>query len=128
MIIKFNDFILEKNSSEHSIVAYHVTRRKNLKSIMKKGLIPSIPLDYGTNGDIEGVYLFKTIDDAKTALYNWLGERIEEWEEENDAEYDEVLLKIDISDLDSYLIDSVEYEWICTCTIQPNKILDVIEI
>lgn len=108
--------------------AYHVTRRKNLTSIKKKGLESRIPKDYGTDGDVKGVYLFKTIEDTQNALYNWLGERIEEWEEENDKEYDEVVLKINISGLEEHLIDSVEYEWTCLVNIEPSRIVDVIEM
>jgi len=108
--------------------AYHVTRRLNLTSIMREGIEPIVPLDYGDSGDLKGVYLFKTLDDTKNALYNWFGERIEEWEEENDDRYDEVALKIDISGLEDYLIDSVEYEWTCTITITPDRIIEVSEI
>jgi hypothetical protein len=108
--------------------AYHVTRRKNLNSIKKKGLEPRIPIDYGTDGDVKGVYLFKTIEDTQNALYNWLGERIEEWEEENNKEYDEVVLKINISGLEEHLIDSAEYEWTCLVNIVPSRIVDLIEM
>lgn len=123
---QFYDFLVEQQSD--MTFAYHVTRRKNLNSIKKKGLIPKIPKDYGINGDIKGVYLFKTIDDTKNALYNWLGERIEEWEEENDKEYDEVVLKINITGLEEHLIDSVEYEWTCLVNIEPTRIVDILEI
>lgn len=108
--------------------AYHVTRRENLPSIMSKGLEPRIPNDYGTSGDIKGVYLFKTIEDVEGALYNWLGERIEEWEEENDLVYDEVVLKINIVGLEHHLIDSVEYEWTCVVNIEPSRIIEIIKM
>ena len=108
--------------------AYHVTRRKNLNLIKKKGLEPRIPKDYGISGDVKGVYLFKTIEDTQNSLSNWFGERIEEWEEENDKEYDEVVLKINITGLEDSLIDSVEYEWTCLAIIEPSRIIEVIEI
>jgi hypothetical protein len=108
--------------------AYHVTSRRNLKSIMRKGLEPRIPEDYGVNGDVKGVYLFKTLDDTKNALYNWLGERIEEIEEETGKNYNEVVLKINISGLEAYLIDSVEYEWTCLVKIVPSRIVDSFEM
>jgi len=102
---------------------YHITRRKNLKKIMEEGLVSKVPKDYGEEGDIEGVYLFKTLEDVKSALAQWMGERIEEWEEEYDEDYDEVLLKVDITDI-NYLdiIVSVEYEWVVTTKIDPSKI------
>jgi hypothetical protein len=129
MIDKVKNFkqFVNENVNE-SKFAYHVTRRKNLPSINKKGLEPRVPKDYGTEGDIKGVYLFKTIEDTQNALYNWLGERIEEWEEENDKEYDEVVLKINIDGLEEHLIDSVEYEWTCVVNIEPSRIVDVIEM
>jgi len=108
-------------------LAYHITQRRNLKSILKNGLIPKVPDDYQDQGDMKGVYLFKTKSDTENALYNWLGERIEEWEEENGKEYDEVCLTVDISYLESNLIDSVEYEWTCTTIIKPSKILSIDE-
>lgn len=104
---------------------YHVTRRKNLDSIMEYGLIPNVPKDME---DLNAVYLFKTFEDAENALYNWLGQRIEEWEEENGEEYDEICLEVDLSDHVSSIIDTVEYEWACMDLIQPNKIINLIEI
>lgn len=127
MIIKFNNFVNE-NINNDKIFAYHVTSRRNLKSIMKNGLEPRIPEDYGENGDTKGVYLFKTLEDTENALFNWLGERIEEIEEETGEEYDEVVLKIDISNLEDELIDTVEYEWLCLVKIEPFRIVDIIEM
>jgi hypothetical protein len=98
--------------------AYHVTRRCHVESIMEKGLEPNVPSDYG---DFKGVYLFKTIEDTENALYNWLGDRIEEWEEENDEEYEEVVLKINTAGLEENLIDSVAYEWTCLVVIVKAK-------
>ena len=123
----YNSIFLNENAIDTKL-AYHITRRKNLNSIKKKGIEPKIPYDYGTEGDVKAVYLFKTMEDAKNALLNWLGERIEEWEEENDKEYDEVCLEINISGLEEHLIDSVEYEWSCLVNIEPARILNVIEI
>jgi hypothetical protein len=117
-----------KEEIEQSQYAYHVTSRNNLKSIMKTGLEPRIPEDYANTGDVKGVYLFKTLDDTKNALYNWLGERIDDIEEETGKPYDEVVLKINISGLERYLIDSVEYEWTCVVRIEPSRIIEVFEM
>ena len=57
------------------------------------------------------------------ALLNWFGERIEEWEEENDEVYEEVEIIIDITGLD--MIDSVEFEWTVLETIDPSRIIDI---
>ena len=119
--------ILEEYKKEYDHYGYHVTSGKNLESILKNGLRPGVPEDYGTNGDIEGVYLFKTYDDMENALFNWLGERIEEIEEETGETYDERCLKVDISGLDGYKIDSVEYEWVITTVIEPWRIVSCIK-
>jgi len=111
------------NHNHNSNISYHVTSKHNLDSILKNGLEPRIPTDYGMKGDTKGVYLFKTVSDAKTALYNWLGERIDEWEEETGKEYDEVLLHVDISGLEC--LDTVEFEWTCLDHIPPNRILSI---
>lgn len=107
----------------NQIVGYHVTSRKKLKNILDHGLKTRIPEDYGDSGDIKGIYLFKTLDDVENALSNWLGERINEIEEESGEPYDEVILKINLTDLEEFLIDSVEYEWICIVPIGKNRIL-----
>lgn len=120
LIKTFEDF-------NNKLYGWHVTRRSNIYSILKNGLEPRIPEDFGENGDLEAVYLFKSSDDVTTALYQWLGERIEDWEEENDEEYDEVVLKVDLTNLTEYLLDTVEYEWTCTTTIPPKNIISVHE-
>ena len=114
------------------IIGYHVTSESNIKNIKKEGLIPKTPEDFGEKGDIEGVYLFKTKEDMENALSSWLGERIDDWEDEHDKPYNEMCLIVDLSGLDSggelnwgYLIDSVEYEWTCTTTISPDRILKI---
>ena len=60
MIDKVKNFkqFVNENVNEPKF-AFHVTRRKNLNSIKKKGLEPLVPKDYGTDGDVKGVYLFK---------------------------------------------------------------------
>jgi hypothetical protein len=107
------------------IIGYHVTNQSNLKKILKTGLEPRIPEDFGEKGDVKGVYLFKTGDDTNNALYNWFGERIEEWEEENDKEFKETILVVDLTGLDLY--DSVEFEWTCLEHIPPERIIQVIK-
>lgn len=106
---------------------YHVTRRVNLPSIKKIGLEPRVPEDFGPDGDMKGVYLFKTKEDMVTGLYQWLGERIDDWEEEHEEEYDEVALKVDMSYISPENIhDTVDYEWTVTQVIPPEAIVEII--
>jgi len=109
-------------------MAYHVTQRANLESIMKLGLIPKTPLDYQTGGDIKGVYLFKNYSDVENALSNWLGDRFDKWEEDNNRIYDEIILEVDIQGLESTLIDSVKYEYISKICIDPKRIRKLTDI
>ena len=112
---------------EKQLVGYHVTRRKSISSIKRKGLIPKIPDDYGTSGDTKGVYLFKSRDDTETALAQWFGQRIDEWEEEHGQDYDEVILVVNLTGMEGSLLDSVEYEWTCIDKILPERIMQILE-
>jgi hypothetical protein len=57
---------------------YHVTPKKNLKSIVQGGLRVRTPRDME---DEPGVYLFKDLSDAEDAVTNWMGDRFDEDEE-----------------------------------------------
>ncbi len=75
--------------------------------------------------DLKGVYFFKSWDDADNALWNWLGERIDEWEETHHEDYDEIILKVNLDGKEC--IDTAPYEWTCLDTIEPYRILEVLE-
>ena len=116
---------MKSANTDGKVIGYHVTDKRNIKSILIQGLIPQSPLDFGDSGDVKGVYLFKTKEDMESALGQWFGDRIEEWEEENDKKYKETCLTVDLTGLEPYLVDSVEYEWTCTATITPDRILKI---
>jgi len=105
-------------------LAYHITFKHLLPSIQNKGLLPNKPEDYA--GELKGVFLFKTIDDAENALTNWLGERIEDLEEKAGFEFEELLLTIDISNLNC--INGAGYELVCLNVIPPNRIINITPI
>ena len=110
-------------------IGYHVTDRKHLPSIQQQGLIPKVPQDYGESGDTKGVYFFKTEDDTATALASWLGERIEEWEEETGETYDEIVLVVDLTGLDDSTIEEDDmFEYIVVDIVDPSRILDILKI
>ena len=104
------------------MVGYHVTRKELLPSIVSQGLLPQVPDDME---DIKGVYLFKSIEDMNNALMNWMGEKMDEWEEENNKLWEEIYIKVDLKDLEIY--DSVEYEWTCLEVISPQRFLQITE-
>lgn len=115
---------LKTFESHNSIIGYHITFKHLLPIIKQEGLKPQVPTDM--EEDYEAVYLFKSIDDAKNALMNWLGERIEEMEEELDMPLEEVCLEVDLTGLE--IVDSVEYEWACLELITPDRIISTFEI
>jgi hypothetical protein len=130
----FNEAIEEMYYNDGKLLGYHITSKRNIKSIMRNGLVPHVPEDYDENGDMNGVYFFKTEQDARDALGQWFGDRIEEIEEETGRAYNEVCLEVDLTGLEYYLVDSVEYEWIYVSDIDepepisPDRILRVFPI
>jgi hypothetical protein len=116
------NYIKTYENFREKIIGYHITDYKNLESILKNGLEPRVPEDYGMDGDVKGVYFFKTAADMDNALGNWLGERIEELEEESGETYEDTLIVVDLTGLS--LLDTVEFEWTCIEHIDPSRILE----
>lgn len=89
--------------------AYHATPRDNLPNVMHTGLKPNSS-DEGL-WDGKRVFLFATLDDANSALINWLGERFE----------DDILslIEVDISGIEAYDWDGELYT---TSAISPNRL------
>ena len=107
------------------MLAYHVTAKRNLRSIRRQGLTPRVPEDYGENGDTLGVYCFPDIVSAEYALSNWLGDRIEELEDESGKAYDEQVLELDITGLKTKQDAGVEWEIVVEEPVTPDRILRV---
>jgi pyrimidine deaminase RibD-like protein len=94
---------------------YHVTPTKNLKSIVKQGLVPTIG-DRSSQiaGEKSGIYVFPDRASAEDAVMNWLGD-----------EFDDeplTMLKIDVSGLDKHITKGADYELIVGTTIEPSRI------
>ena len=94
---------------------YHVTPTKNLKSIAKQGLVPTIG-DRSSQiaGEESGIYVFPDRASAEDAVMNWLGD-----------EFDDeplTMLKIDVSGLDKHITKGADYELIVGTTIEPSRI------
>jgi hypothetical protein len=96
--------------NESKAYYYHITPTKNVESIMRNGLQPSIPKDMN---DVEGVYLFLSVEAAEEALMNWLGDRFDEDE-------DLTMLKVDSSGVTSTSQKNAEYEIIANNKIEPQ--------
>lgn len=114
-----------KHSDNSPLIGYHVTEENHLPAIKRRGILPMAPEDYD---DFEGVYLFKSLEDVQEALMNWLGDRIEDAEEKSGISYNEIVLEVNLSGLEEYLLDSVEYEWVCFVPIEPHRIIRTIKM
>ena len=112
----YKDFYSELlNESVSLNVVYHVTTEMGLKTIKRRGIEPNIPHDF--TEDQKVVYLFKTRDDVKEAMMNWMVDRY-------DDDVKLYLLTIDSSTLELYETEA-EYEVVSYKTINPNLIIKI---
>lgn len=61
---------------------YHVTKKENVESILKNGLIPQIGERSKLMDEEEAIFLFPNYHECENALFNWLGEIYEGYEGE----------------------------------------------
>ena len=95
---------------------YHVTHKKNVRSIMKNGILPKINRDMN---DIKAVFLFDNMNTLEDAMMNWLGDKFDEDDEL-------VVLTIDKKQLKNIQYDKdVGYEYYTKEIIKPSAILKV---
>ena len=103
---------------------YHITPTRNLSSIMSTGLVPRIPVDM--QGEPQGIYLFRSKEDAEHALGNWFADR-NVWGFQGEEGFipDDgfSLLEIDTNGImDTNDVDAAPYEIIVTHKIEPRFI------
>lgn len=75
-----SDDLKEIMHEENSVTRtfWHVTPTKNLRSIKKIGLQPRIGNRSTQLDEPEAVFLFNSLEDAKEAVMNWLGDEFDE--------------------------------------------------
>lgn len=108
--MKITEILLEGIEKQY---AYHVTPAKNVRWIMKDGLVPQIGPASSTYGESEKrLYLFPSKDDADDATMNWLGDQYE----------DEILalLQVDITGIP--LKKDVDWEYYTDTPISSDRI------
>jgi hypothetical protein len=97
---------------------YHVTPTRNLKSIAKQGLKPTVgDRTSQIAGEKSGIYVFPDRTSAEDAVMNWLGD-----------EFDDeplTMLKIDVSGLEKNISKGADYELIVDTIIDPSRIKKV---
>ena len=106
----------EVTEGKNTKFLYHATPTRNLKSIMKTGLVPNIgDRSSKITGEQSGIYLFPTVEAAEDAVMNWLGDEFDE---------DEPLtmLKVNVAGLENSIGKGADYELIANTTIEPNRI------
>lgn len=95
------------------MIAYHVTLKKNLSSILSEGLKPMIGPRSQKLEQTSAIFLFPSRDHVDDALMNWLGDELEDEEL--------VLLEVDLKNLNfESNVDS--YEIIVLDLISPDRI------
>jgi hypothetical protein len=94
---------------------FHVTLKENLPSILKQGLVPQTgPRAELLGESTDGIYLFKTREDAETALGSWLGEEFENEEL--------VLLEVNVPPDAKLIPTTADYEIVVASPIPPQFI------
>jgi hypothetical protein len=116
--VKDNQYRGAISENSTSTFVYHVTPTKNIKSIAKQGLTPTVG-DRASQiaGEKSGIYVFPDKVSAEDAVMNWLGD-----------EFDDeplTMLKIDISGLENNITKGADYELIVGTTIEPKRIKKV---
>jgi hypothetical protein len=106
----------EMTEAKNAKFLYHVTPTRNLKSIMKTGLVPNIgDRSNKITGERTGIYLFPTVEAAEDAVMNWLGDEFDEDESLT-------MLKVNVTGLENSISKGADYELIANTTIEPNRI------
>lgn len=96
------------------MIYYHITRKINVKKILKEGLIPKIGARSKKLKEPKGVFLFTSLSDAENAVMNWLGDEFGE---------DTALSCLKITSTQSFPIDpQIPCHAISTEAISPHGI------
>jgi hypothetical protein len=94
---------------------FHVTPAANVYRILRDGLKPRIGDRSRVMEQEDGIYLFKTQDDAADAVTNWLGDEFEDRERL-------ALLEVTIPPDAKVLPSTADYEIVVSTPIPPEFI------
>lgn len=101
------------------MTCYHVTKKENLPSILRNGIIPQIgERSSDCKEQFPYVFLFPSEEDKNTALSSWLGLCFDENEEL-------VSLKLDLPDEFPIKAGDVEFEVLSEITIPSCYIVQI---
>lgn len=114
-MIKLIDLIKELEQNKHF---YHITLKKNVPSIMKRGILP-YP-EKSVRFEEKAVYLFDDKTTAEDAIMNWLGDKFPE---------NEPLVLITINPIGLKIFSSdVGYEYRTFDIIDPKHIVSIEDV
>jgi hypothetical protein len=94
---------------------YHVTPTRNVKSILAKGLVPSIGARSSQLETESNLFFFPSKDAAEDALMNWLGDEFPEDEPL-------ALLAVSSNGLEGKFTQGAEYEYTVSSPVPPQNI------
>lgn len=104
---------------------YHITESINTPTILKQGLVPQIGPRAKEFGETQAaIYLFNSINDAETALYQWLGDWYNNLENEKGVNISLDILQIQLNPKNYMLSPMFAYETICYSHI-PTSCINV---
>jgi hypothetical protein len=106
---------LNEDANSAPTVLYHVTPTKNLSSIAKRGLVPSIGSRSSQLETESNLYFFPTKDAAEDALMNWLGDEFPEDEPL-------ALLAVSSKGLEGKFTPGAEYEYTVSTVVPPQNL------
>jgi hypothetical protein len=98
---------------------FHVTPASNVYRVMKEGLRPRTGERAGVMEQEDGIYLFKTLEDAENVVANWLGDEF------NEAE-PLALLEVTLPSDAKILPSTADYE-IVVGTPVPSEYIEVVD-
>lgn len=96
-------------------ILYHVTPTSNVKSILAKGLVPSIGQRSAQLETESNLYFFPSKEAAEDAVMNWLGDELPEDEQL-------ALLAVSSKGLEGKFTPGAEYEYTVSSSVPPQNI------
>jgi len=96
-------------------ILYHVTPTRNVKSILAKGLVPSIGARSSQIETESNLFFFPSREAAEDAVMNWLGDELPEDEPL-------ALLAVNSNGLEGKFTPGAEYEFTVSSPVPPQNI------
>ena len=113
--MRAREFLNESLDTLAPEILYHITPTRNIKSILSKGLIPSIGQRSNQIESESNLYFFPSKDAAEDALMNWLGDEFDEDEPL-------ALLQVSSNGIEGKFTPGAEYEYTVSSPVPAQNI------